>query len=279
VRGSTTPVALRLGFTKASGTLANRTRTRQTHNWRFDLRSRAGRAASIGFGNNLGSGHVRAGGKMGAYGSTRLTWTATGPLKVRSVCGHRALSRAGRLDGLVAFRARSGFETVRVRRYSATVTKTSGSCDPPPPTTCAQTMRLDGSQSGGNNLWSKYITLARRNARTWVRFFAGRRIDRAYVTHTLNQLIPNGQFTNTGVEAAHVAIPASRAVHGSLDYVSHEPMTGGEACETISSFGEITGKGLSARFYGVRSRLTVGTAATFWQLSGQTGLPGPGGHE
>jgi hypothetical protein len=277
--GSTVPMLLRLGFTKTGGSLASKTLTRQTHRWMFELRTRPGRTASIRFGSHLASGHVRAGGKMGTYGSARLTWTPTGPLKVRRVCNQTVRSRAGRLDGLVVFRAHSGFQTVRVRRYRATVTKTSGACDPPPPTTCAQTMHLEGSQSGGTSFWGKYVTLTRRDGRTWVEFFAANSIGRAFVTHTLKQLIPNGQFTNTGAGAARVAIPAWRAVHGRLEYVSEEPGTGGEACETISSLGEITGVGLTARFYGMRSNLTVGPAAKFWQLFGQTGLPGPGEHE
>jgi hypothetical protein len=58
-----------IGFTKSSGTVAARTRTTQTQTWNFQLSQLSGAAHSISFSSNLGSGHVRAGGKMGTYGS------------------------------------------------------------------------------------------------------------------------------------------------------------------------------------------------------------------
>ena len=152
--------------------------TRQTHNWVQALLE-GGPGGLDPLTSNLGSGHVRAGGKWAPTDRPAhldADWPAEGAAR---------LQPDGQPDGAVAGgKTRWARRTPRSQRLpdgqdaplQGPVTKTTDYCDPPPPTTCAETMRLDGSQSGGNNLWSKHVTLTRRNELTWVNFFAGNRI-------------------------------------------------------------------------------------------------------
>ena len=258
-----------IGFTRTSGRVAPRTQTSQMQTWSFALKGVSGAPASISFNNTLGSGHVRAGGKMGSWGSVRFNWTPTSPLKVRHPCGGQTVrTRSGLLDGRMVLHAGTGWQTVKVFRYRATVTKTSGKavCPfPPVPTTCPKTLSLNGSVFVASaSAWTRFGSISQQGARTTATFFANRKAGRAGLSKVLTELVPNSKLTGSvpasGAGAVHLAIPSTRAIYGRIN-VNGTSADASSSCKTRFMLNSsVTGTGMTARFFGLgKLKIPAGT--------------------
>ena len=119
-----------------------------------------------------------------------------------------------------------------------------------------------------NNEWMRFAAVNRQGGTTTASFFASRTIGRAFVSHSVSELIRTAQFTNNGTDSAHVGIPSTRALYGTLSYIgeSFDQMT---CAGTSSSKKTATGTGLTARIFGI-GKLSVRPSEQ-WSLTHTAG--------